>query len=160
MSLARVIWSSHADLSGSGPHKLISPCQALIHRHSPLAAVSCSTLIISLRLASHASFSSPFKSLLCWSPLFSRSVESEFSMVWSQGSAEYTASPFPEHNCWSCGTGFLKLFCTCYEGYLVKSRRPLRFGSSQANHSAFNTEPALPLAAVTRSHVSNQPPSW
>ena len=106
MSLARVIWSSHADLSGSGPHKLISLCQALIHRHSPLAAVSCSTLIISLRLASHASLSSPFKSLLCWSPLFSRSVELGFSMVWSQGSAEYTASPFPEHNCWSCGTGF------------------------------------------------------
>ena len=36
-------------------------------------------------------------------------------------------------------------------GYLVKSRRPLRFGSSQANRSAFNTEPALPLAAVSRS---------
>ena len=106
MSLARVIWSSHADLSGSGPHKLISLCQALIHRHSPLVAVSCSTLIISLHLASRASLSSLFKSLLRWSPLFSRSVESGFSMVWSQGSAEYTASPFPEHNCWSCGTGF------------------------------------------------------
>ena len=85
-----------------------------------------------------------------------------------------------------------------HEGYLVKSRRPLRFGSSQANRSAFNTEPALPLAAVSRStsiislclgssaslssqanhsvfstlsrhsplaavshsHVNNQPPSW
>ena len=88
------------------PHKLISLCQVLIHRHSPLAAVSCSTLIISLRLASRASLSSLFKSLLRWSPLFSRSVESGFSMVWSQGSAEYTASLFPEHNCWSCGTGF------------------------------------------------------
>ena len=108
MPLARVIWSSHADLSGSGPHNLISLCQALIHRHSPLAAVSCSTLIISLRLASRASLSSLFKSLLRWSPLFSRSVESGFPMVWSQGSAEYTASPFPEHNCWSCGTGFLE----------------------------------------------------
>ena len=106
VSLARVIWSSHADLSGSGPHKLISLCQALIHRHSPLAAVSCSTLIISLSLASRASLSPPFKSLLRLSPLFSRSVESGFSMVWSQGSAEYTASPFPEHNCSSCGTGF------------------------------------------------------
>ena len=106
VSLARVIWSSHADLSGSGPHKLISLCQDLIHRHSPLVAVSCSTLIISLSLASRASLSSPFKSLLRWSPLFSRSVESGFSMVWSQGSAEYTASPFPEHNCWSCSTGF------------------------------------------------------
>ena len=47
-----------------------------------------------------------------------------------------------------------------HEGYLVKSRRPLRFGSSQANRSAFNTEPALPLAAVSRSHVNNQSPSW
>ena len=47
-----------------------------------------------------------------------------------------------------------------HEGYLVKSRRPLWFGSSQANRSAFNTEPALPLAAVSRSHVNNQPPSW
>ena len=27
-----------------------------------------------------------------------------------------------------------------HEGYLVKSRRPFRFGSSQANRSAFNTE--------------------
>ena len=53
----------------------------LIHRHSPLAAVSCSTLIISLHLASRASLSSPFKSLLRWSPVFSRSVESGFSMV-------------------------------------------------------------------------------
>ena len=25
-------------------------------------------------------------------------VESEFSLVWSQGGADYTASPFPEHN--------------------------------------------------------------
>ena len=24
----------------------------------------------------------------------------------SQGGADYTASPFPEHNYWSCGTGF------------------------------------------------------
>ena len=48
-------------------------CQALIHWYSLLAAVSCSTLIISLRLASRASLSSPFKSLLRWSPLFSRS---------------------------------------------------------------------------------------
>ena len=28
------------------------------------------------------------------------------AMVWSQGGADYTASPFPEHNYWSCGTGF------------------------------------------------------
>ena len=45
--------------------------------HSPLpVAVSCSTLIISLRLASRASLSSPFSSpcYIIWSPLFSRSV--------------------------------------------------------------------------------------
>ena len=41
-----------------------------------------------------------------------------------------------------------------HEGYLVKSRRPLRFGSSQANRSAFNTEPALPLAAVSHAATS------
>ena len=82
MSLARVIWSSHTDLSGSGPHKLISLCQALIHRHSPLAAVSCSTLIISLRLASHASLSSPFKSLLYVGPHCS-------AVLWNQDSLWY-----------------------------------------------------------------------
>ena len=41
---------THADLSGSGPHKLIA--LSLIHlagMHSPLVAVSCSTSIISLR---------------------------------------------------------------------------------------------------------------
>ena len=39
-----------------------------------------------------------------------------------------------------------------HEGYLVKSRRPLRFGSSQANRSVFNTlSRHSPLAAVSRS---------
>ena len=35
-------------------------------------------------------------------------MESGFSMVWSQGGADYTlhVSPFPEHNYWSCSTGF------------------------------------------------------
>ena len=48
-----------------------------------------------------------------------------------------------------------------HEGYLVKSRRPFRFGSSQSNRSAFNTlNRHSPLAAVSRSHVNNQPPSW
>ena len=55
--------SSQANLSLSGFNT----------RHSLLAAVSCITLIISLCLASCASLSSPFKSLLRWSPLFSRS---------------------------------------------------------------------------------------
>ena len=26
--------------------------------------------------------------------------------VWSQGGVDYTVSPFPEHNYWSCGMGF------------------------------------------------------
>ena len=39
-----------------------------------------------------------------------------------------------------------------YEGYLVKSHRPLRFGSSQANCSVINTlSRHSPLAAVSRS---------
>ena len=39
-----------------------------------------------------------------------------------------------------------------HEGYLVKSRRPLWFGSSQANRCLEYTEPELPtLAAVSRS---------
>ena len=59
--LTRFIWSSHADLSGSGPHKLIALSYTL-NRHSPLAAVSRSTSIISLRLGSSASLSSPFSS--------------------------------------------------------------------------------------------------
>ena len=28
------------------------------------------------------------------------------SEVWSQGGADNTVSPFPEHNYWSCGMGF------------------------------------------------------
>ena len=94
----RPLWfrSSQANLSLSGFNTPALSVGGSVMQH----------IIISLRLASHASLSSPFKSLLCWSSLFSRSVESGFSMVWSQGSAEYTASPFPEHNCWSCGTGF------------------------------------------------------
>ena len=39
-----------------------------------------------------------------------------------------------------------------HEGYLVELRRPLWFGSSQANHSVFNTlSRHSPLAAVSRS---------
>ena len=50
----RPLWPS------SGPHKLIALCT--LSRHSPLAAVSHSTSIISLRLGSSASYSSPFSS--------------------------------------------------------------------------------------------------
>ena len=63
------------------------------------------------------------------------------AMVWSQGGADYTASTFPEHS-----------VPVTHEGYLVESRRPLWFGSSQANRSVFNTlRRHLPLVAVSRS---------
>ena len=58
--LTSVIWSSHADLSGSGLHKLIAVFMNTLS--SPLAAVSHTTLIICLCLASRASLSSPFSS--------------------------------------------------------------------------------------------------
>ena len=62
---ARVICSSRAGLSGSGSHKLI----VLNTEHSPLAAESWNTLlIISLRLTSRASLSSPFSSPCCMTP--------------------------------------------------------------------------------------------
>ena len=61
--LTRVIWLSYADLSGSGPHKLYSRSVFnTLSRHSPLATVSRSTSIISLRLGSSASLSSLFSS--------------------------------------------------------------------------------------------------
>ena len=80
-------------------------------------------------------------------------------MVWSQGSAGYTASRSTIAEDVVQGFRSSSVSVT-HKGYLIKSRRPLRFGSSQANRSAFNTEPALRLAAVSRSHVNNQPPSW
>ena len=48
------------------------------------------------------------------------------------------------------------------EGYLVESRRPLWFGSSQANRSVFITLSwhALPVGGSVTQHVNNQPPSW
>ena len=51
----RPLWPS------SGPHKLTAVFNTL-SRHSPLAAVSHSTSIISPRLGSSTSFSSPFSS--------------------------------------------------------------------------------------------------
>ena len=47
-----------------------------------------------------------------------------------------------------------------YEGYLVKSRRPLWFRSSQANLSlsGFNTL-ALSVGGSVMQHVNNQSPS-
>ena len=56
--LTRVIWSSHADLSGLANRSVFNT----LSRHFPLAAVSHSTSIISLHLGSSASFSSPFSS--------------------------------------------------------------------------------------------------
>ena len=73
--LTRVIWSSHADLSGSGAQANRSVFNTLT-RHSPLAAASCSTSVISLHLGNSASLSSRFSSscMLHWFPLFSLSV--------------------------------------------------------------------------------------
>ena len=72
--LTRVIWSSHADLSGSGPHKLIA-LPLTLSRHSRWRQCHAATSIISLRLGSSASLSSPFSSyLLRWFTLFSLSV--------------------------------------------------------------------------------------
>ena len=70
--------------------------------------------------------------------------------LWSQGGADYTASPFPEH---VVVQGFRSSSVpVTHEGYLVESRRPLWFGSSQANYSVFNTlSRHYPLAAVSRS---------
>ena len=59
------------------PHKLIA--LSLYTEHSPLAAVSRSTLIISLHLASRASLSSPSSSP-CWFSLFSLSALLVFSL--------------------------------------------------------------------------------
>ena len=59
--LTRVIWSSHADLSGSGPHKLIA-LPLTLSRHSHWRQCHAATSKISLRLGSSASLSSPFSS--------------------------------------------------------------------------------------------------
>ena len=59
--LTRVIWSSHADLFGSGPHKLIA-LPLTLSRHSCWRQCHAATSIISLRLGSSASLSSPFSS--------------------------------------------------------------------------------------------------
>ena len=76
------------------------------------------------------------------------------AMVWSQGGADYTASPFPERNYTGVVVqGFRSSSVSVtHKGYLVESRRPLWFGSSQANRSFFNTlSRHSPLAAVSRS---------
>ena len=69
-----IIWSSHADLSGPGPHKLIALALTLC-RHSCWRQSHAVTSIISLRLGSSTSLSSSFSSP-CYvgSPLFSLSV--------------------------------------------------------------------------------------
>ena len=62
---------SHAQSSLVLVLKLIALSLNTLSTQAALAAVSCSTLIISLHLASHASF---LESLLRWFPLFSLSV--------------------------------------------------------------------------------------
>ena len=65
-------WSSHADLSGSGLHKLIAVFNTLSTPH--LVAVSHSMLTISLRLASLPPFPHRFQVAVSLVPLFSLSV--------------------------------------------------------------------------------------
>ena len=59
--VTRVIWSSHADLSGSDPHKLIA-LPLTLSRHSRWRQSHVATSIISLHFGSSASLSSPFSS--------------------------------------------------------------------------------------------------
>ena len=62
-------------------------------------------------------------------------------VLWGQGGLDYTVSPFPEHNYWSCGMEFRSPIGVACESYLVESCRPLWFRSSPANLSlsGFNT---------------------
>ena len=55
------VWSSHADLSSSGPYKLIA-LPLTLSRHSRWRQCHAATSTISLRLGSSASLSSPFSS--------------------------------------------------------------------------------------------------
>ena len=57
------------------------------------------------------------------------------AMVWSQGGADYTASPFPRAQLLQLWYRVLRISSVpvTHEGYLLESRRPLWFGSSQAN---------------------------
>ena len=66
------------------------------------------------------------------------------AMVWSQGGADYTTGVVVQ--------GFRSSSVpVTHKGYLVESRRPLWFGSSQANRSVFNTlSRHSPLAAVSQ----------
>ena len=81
------------------------------------------------------------------------------AMVWSQGGADYTASPFSRAQ-------LLELWysCTCMllTRVIWSSHADLWFGSSQANRSVFNTLSwhALPVGGCVTQHVNNQPPSW
>ena len=75
-------------------------------------------------------------------------MESEFSQLWGMESGWcrlHICQPFSQHNYWSCGSK--SSVAVAHEGYLVQSRRPLQFGSSQANLQY--TEHS-PLAAVSR----------
>ena len=92
-----------------------------------------------------------------WLIKLSHSHSHSHSQLWGQGGVDYTVSSFPEHSYWSCGMGVYKPAC---ESYLVESRRPLWFRSSQANLSlsGFNT-PALSVGGSVMQHVNNQSPS-
>ena len=83
------------------------------------------------------------------------------AMVWSQGGANYTASPFPEHNYWSCGTeALLYLLLT----RVIWSTHADLCGSVPHKLIALSlnlyTELALPVGGSVTQQVNNQPPSW
>ena len=56
--------------------------------------------------------------------------------------------------------GFRSSSVPVTHGGIWSSHADLSGSGPRANCSVFNTELALPLAAVSRSHVNNQPLSW
>ena len=75
---------------------------------------------------------------ICW-----EHTAVEFSQLWGMESGffdvDYIVSPFPEHNLileawYGVSEAFFQLLPS--ESYLIKSRRPLRFGFSQVNRFA------------------------
>ena len=81
-------------------------------------------------------------------------------VLWVQGGVDYTVSLFPSTITGVVVWGFRSPIGVACESYLVESRRPLWFRSSQANLSlsGFNTL-ALSVSGSVMQHVNNQSPS-
>ena len=113
----RVVWSTHASLSGSGSHKLIT----LYTENSPLAAESWRTLlIISLRLASCAFLSTLFSScvdshcsaFLYWAIPFNKSTPYGWQNYFPPlGWKFWLDTPRTDSSLWRITEILLKLFC-------------------------------------------------